>query len=146
MEKRVDESWKEQVDREKRSSGTAHPEFVKGERFRPSTGSGRTDASAAFSQGPSLEERSAGEGTGREFSMFLSSLSMQVMMALGELPNPMTQERQEDLEQARYLIDVLGMLQAKTKGNLTGEEAKLLDGVLYELRMKYVSKTQGTPL
>lgn len=66
-------------------------------------------------------------------------------MALGELPHPMTQERQEDLEQAKYLIDVLGMLQAKTQGNLTAEEAKILDGVLYELRMKYVSKMQETP-
>ncbi|MBI3615916.1 MAG: DUF1844 domain-containing protein [Candidatus Omnitrophica bacterium] len=64
------------------------------------------------------------------------------MMALGEVPHPVTNARQEDLEQARYLIDVLGMLQEKTKGNLTPEEADLLEGLLYELRMKYVAKTK----
>ena len=77
--------------------------------------------------------------------MFLSSLSMQAMVALGEVAHPGTGLAQEDPEQARYLIDVLGILQEKTQGNLTQEEAALLDGLLYELRMKYVEKTQGKP-
>jgi hypothetical protein len=65
------------------------------------------------------------------------------MMALGEVPHPATGIVQEELEQAKYLIDVLGVLQEKTQGNLNPEETALLDGLLYELRMKYVGKTQG---
>jgi len=71
---------------------------------------------------------------------------MQTLMALGELANPVTNVPEEDLEQARSLIDILGMLREKTKGNLSAEEDKLLENVLYELRIKYVSKTKkGTP-
>ncbi|MBI3312264.1 MAG: DUF1844 domain-containing protein [Candidatus Omnitrophica bacterium] len=76
--------------------------------------------------------------------MFLSTLSMQALMSLGEIPHPVTQTAQADLEQARYLIDVIGMLKEKTQGNLSPEEAALIEDVLYELRMKYVAKTEGT--
>lgn len=126
MDKRVDESWKEQVEKEK--SQAAAPS--------PRAGGPQPSAPGRDEPAPS---RKAPSG---EFGMFLSSLSMQAMMALGELPHPVTQERQEDLEQARYLIDILGMLQTKTQGNLTAEEGQLLEGLLYELRMKYVSKTR----
>jgi hypothetical protein len=68
---------------------------------------------------------------------------MQALMALGEVPNPATGQPQADLEQARYLIDILGMLQEKTHGNLTSEESTLLEDLLYELRMKYVAQTGG---
>ncbi|MBI3322298.1 MAG: DUF1844 domain-containing protein [Candidatus Omnitrophica bacterium] len=78
-----------------------------------------------------------------DFGFFLSSLSMQALVALGEIPHPATNLAAENLEQARYFIDLLGMLQEKTKGNLTQEEASILEGVLYELRMKYVARTQG---
>lgn len=77
--------------------------------------------------------------------MFLSSLSMQALMALGEVAHPVTGLAQPDPEQARYLIDILGLLHEKTQGNLSPEEASLLEGLLYELRMKYVEKTQGGP-
>lgn len=126
MDKRVDESWKEQVEKEK-SQAAAPPPRAAG----PQSSAPGRDEPAPSRKAPS-----------GEFGMFLSSLSMQAMMALGELPHPVTQERQEDLEQARYLIDILGMLQAKTQGNLTAEEGQLLEGLLYELRMKYVSKTR----
>ena len=125
IKKRVDESWKEEVDRERRLTGGPAPQP-----------SGATPSSA-----PSSPKRDA-PGPEGEFEMFISSLSMQAMMALGEMPHPMTGEVQEELEQARYLIDVLGMLQGKTKGNLTPQEEQLLEGILYELRMKYVAKTK----
>ncbi len=78
------------------------------------------------------------------FAVFLSSLSMQAMMALGELPIPGTNQRREDLEQARYLIDTLGLLQQKTQGNLTPEETQFLDNALYELRMRYTQRLQAS--
>ena len=125
IKKRVDESWKEEVDRERRLTG----------------GPAQQPSGAAPSSTPSSPKREA-PGPEGEFEMFVSSLSMQAMMALGEMPHPMTGEVQEELEQARYLIDVLGMLQGKTKGNLTPQEEQLLEGILYELRMKYVAKTK----
>lgn len=74
------------------------------------------------------------------FSMFVSSLSMQTLIFLGEIDNPITHKKEENLNQAKYIIDTLVMLKEKTKGNLTANEANLIDNVLYELRMKYTAK------
>jgi hypothetical protein len=60
---------------------------------------------------------------------------------LGEVPNPYTGKKEENLEAARHTIDILTLLQDKTRGNLDREEQQLLDGVLYELRMKFMAKT-----
>ena len=78
------------------------------------------------------------------FTAFLMSLSSQALMCLGELE----QEGHEghshvDLAAARELIDVIGMLKEKTLGNLDPTESGLLDGVLYDLRMRYVEKVRG---
>ncbi len=74
------------------------------------------------------------------FSIFTSSLSMQTLIFLGEIDNPVTHKKEENLGQAKYIIDTLVMLKEKTKGNLTANEANLIDNVLYELRMKYTAK------
>jgi len=73
------------------------------------------------------------------FSIFVSSLSMQTLIFLGEIDNPLTHKKETNPEQAKYMIDTLSMLKEKTKGNLSGHEANLLDNVLYELRMKYTA-------
>lgn len=72
------------------------------------------------------------------FTIFLSSISMQAMIALGRLENPVTGKKEESPDQARFLIDTLGIIQEKTKGNLTIEEQTLLDEALFNLRMVYV--------
>lgn len=74
------------------------------------------------------------------FSIFVSSLSMQTLIFLGEIDSPITHKKEENLDQARYIIETLAMIKEKTKGNLTGHEANLLDNVLYELKMKYTAK------
>jgi hypothetical protein len=79
-----------------------------------------------------------------DFKFFISTLSLQASIALGFIPNPSTNKAEEDLAQAKFLIDTLDMLQAKTKGNLVQDEAELLENVLYELRMAFISKTKGT--
>jgi len=76
------------------------------------------------------------------FSIFVSSLSLQTLILLGEIDNPITHKKEENLDQARYIIDTLAMLKEKTKGNLTIDEINLLDNVLYELRMKYTAKAK----
>ena len=72
------------------------------------------------------------------FSMFISSLSMQALIFLGEIENPMTHKTEKNLDQARYIIDTISLLKDKTKGNLDGEEERILSEVLYDLRMAYV--------
>lgn len=76
------------------------------------------------------------------FAIFVSSLGMQALAALGELENPLTKKKETDLGQARYMIDIIEILQEKTKNNLTSEESQMMEGLLYQLRMLYVSKTK----
>lgn len=74
------------------------------------------------------------------FKIFLSSMSMQAMIALGKLENPITNKIDKNLEQARFLVDTIGILKEKTMGNLNEEEAKFLDDSLFSLRMMYVEE------
>lgn len=78
-----------------------------------------------------------------DFNFFITTLSLQASIALGAVPNPATNKTEEDLSQAKFLIDTLGMLHEKTKGNLTSDEAAFLENLLYELRMAYLSKNKG---
>jgi len=72
------------------------------------------------------------------FSTFVVSLSTQALMHLGEIPDPATNRRERDLAAAQHMIDILGMLQDKTRGNLDADEEGLLRSILFDLRMKYV--------
>jgi hypothetical protein len=72
------------------------------------------------------------------FEIFISSLTMQAMIALGKLENPLTKRSDKNYDQARFLIDTLEILKEKTKNNLHGDEEKLLDESLFNLRMMYV--------
>jgi len=78
-----------------------------------------------------------------DFKFFISTLSLQASIALGYIPNPATNKTEEDLTQAKFLIDTLNMLKEKTKGNLSQEESAFLENLLYELRMGYISKTKS---
>jgi hypothetical protein len=74
-----------------------------------------------------------------DFNIFVLSLNTQALIHLGESPGP---EGGVDLNlpMARHTIDMLCMLEAKTRGNLTGSEERLLHGVLFDLRMRYANK------
>ncbi len=74
-----------------------------------------------------------------DFKFFVTTLALQASIALGHMANPETQKTQKDPAQAKFIIDTLGMLQEKTKGNLTSEEASLIENLLYELRMAYLA-------
>ena len=76
-----------------------------------------------------------------DFPSYLLSYYTQGLVLLGEVPNPYTNKKEEDIEAARHTIDILTMLEQKTKGNLTKEEQQLLETVLYELRMKFMART-----
>jgi len=77
------------------------------------------------------------------FDLFVSSLAMEALIALGEVPHPVTRKQAVNLNQARYLIDILGLLEEKTRGNLTVDEDRLVKDTLYQLRMRYLAKSGG---
>lgn len=108
-EKKVDDSWKQDVAREKgQAASPAEPE-------------------------PAPQ-------TSLSFTQFITSLGYQALMHLGEIPYPGTEEKRLDLETAKETIDILILLDSKTKGNQTPEEQKLFKTLLAELQMKFVSK------
>lgn len=75
-----------------------------------------------------------------DFSFFVTTLSIQASIALGQIPNPANNKTEEDLTQAKFLIDTLDMLTDKTRGNLGENESKLLENMLYELKTLYIAK------
>jgi hypothetical protein len=78
------------------------------------------------------------------FIAFVYSLATNAAVHFGDLPDPITNERRPaDLEAASQLIELLAMLEQKTRGNLTAEERQLLDQVIFELRMRYVDAKKG---
>lgn len=72
------------------------------------------------------------------FANFLATLQLQTLVFLGAVPNPATKETQQDLGQARYMIDMLGIIEEKTKGNLDETEQKILVSILHDVRIRYV--------
>ncbi len=127
--KRVDESWKEEVAKERQKLRQAPAAPGRGQ--QPERG------------GEPQEPVSEAEATA--FANFLLGLRLQALIALGQVPHPATQQLEYQPEQAQYLIDVLTLLQRKTVGNLTPEEQTLFDELLYELRMKFVQATAPPP-
>jgi uncharacterized protein (DUF1015 family) len=78
-----------------------------------------------------------------DFNFFVTTLALQAAIALGNVANPVTNQKEEDLAQAKFLVDTLGLLKDKTKGNLSKEEGDFLDNLLYELRTQYISRCKG---
>ncbi|MDI7268025.1 MAG: DUF1844 domain-containing protein [Myxococcota bacterium] len=89
-------------------------------------------------------EGTAGGAPEIDFVTFVMSLARSAMVGIGALPDPETGKPERNLPLARQTIDILGILQEKTRGNLTGEEERILDSVLYDLRMTYVTAA-GAP-
>lgn len=74
------------------------------------------------------------------FITFVLSLAQSAMVLMGEAPDPDSGEFMQNLSQAKHTIDILAMLDCKTRGNLTPEEHAVLENILCELRMAYVKK------
>ncbi len=73
------------------------------------------------------------------FVSFLMSIASNAASALGMMEHPVTHQRDVDVELGKHWIDVLGMLQKKTAGNVTPQEKRMIEGLLADLRMQYVS-------
>lgn len=110
------------------------------------------DEPAAFETGEFGDEESLDFGgeeiPGAEdpasFVNFLSTLATNAAASLGAMPHPVTGQRSLDLETGKYWLDVLAMLKEKTQNNLHPQEARLLEGLLGDLRMQYVQIVRAT--
>jgi hypothetical protein len=118
-------------------------------RFSPETGEARDTGPdrAAVDERPEQQAESGAKADSHEakealpeinFSTFVISLSTQALMHLGEIANPLSGKEETDVSVAKQMIDIVGMLQEKTRGNLTDGEAKLIEDILFDLRMRYV--------
>jgi len=115
-EKKVDESWKEQVEQEKSRAET-----------QSSVPPKKTSKLSATSQ---------------QFTQFITSLAVQTLIHLGEVENPITHQKSKDLDAAKEIIDLLIVLKDKTAGNCSAEEQKLFDHLLADLQLKFVQESQ----
>jgi hypothetical protein len=112
--------------------------------------SGNAEAKPAGEPSFSKEEKPAERESSKippiDFPSYILSYYTQGLVLLGEVPNPYTKKMEEDVEAARHTIDILSMLQQKTEGNLSSEEKQLLETVIYELRMKFMARTNRIKL
>jgi uncharacterized protein DUF1844 len=120
------------------------------ERAEPAAPAAPASAPTSASRAPTEEARVVGglapdhgEGPGEiTLGTFLMSLSTQALMCLGEIPNPLTGNPEPDLVAVRELIDIIAMLQEKTRGNLDAQETRLFENILFDLRMRFVEKSR----
>jgi hypothetical protein len=73
-----------------------------------------------------------------DFMSFIMSLSTSALIYLGEVPDPVDNERKKIIPMAKQMIDLISLLKEKTKGNLTADEEKYMENILFELRMLFV--------
>jgi hypothetical protein len=86
---------------------------------------------------------SAADGEGISFLAFVMSLAHTAAVHFGDLPDPVSGATGErNLPAAQQMIDILSLLEEKTRGNLTAEERQLLEQILFELRMRFVEASQ----
>jgi hypothetical protein len=113
--------------------------------FSSETGERRTEEPQKAEE----EKEAEGEAPGEEtqlpevnFSTFIFSLSSSALLHFGEIPDPSSGTHKKNLPMAKHTIDILGMLEEKTRGNLTSDEEQLFKSILYDLRMRYVQETE----
>jgi hypothetical protein len=126
----IDEDWKSQVEAEKETIAKEQTEQTE-----------QPEAPAGAPAG-------AQEMPPASFEMLLTSLATEAMISLGQLPDMTGQPSEVNVPQARYAIDMLQMLEEKTKGNLTPGEQQAVENILHQLRMMFVAvqQGQGSPL
>jgi Domain of unknown function (DUF1844) len=108
----------------------------------------QAEASAAYQKAAASSQPGSQDDLGPQdltFASFVVGLSTEALALMGEMPHPATGERMHDLVGAQQLIDIIAMLQDKTRGNLSHDEGALIDAILFDLRMKYVEKARPTP-
>jgi hypothetical protein len=140
----IDEDWKAKVQQEKEQA-------KQGQDASPPTSS--PAASNSASTDPGGQRPAASEGDSRDTDVadlppaslewLVTSLATQALVALGQVPDPMDGKLHVMPNLAKHQIDMLSMLEEKTRGNLSQDEALLLEDVLHQLRLAYVTISRG---
>jgi hypothetical protein len=150
----VDDDWKSRVQAEKEAARRSSDEVSAGggPGGGPSSGSGQPPGEEGTrpAAGPSRDAAAGGASSAKpvkpppaSFALLVSTLATEALAAMGQLAGPHpSQPPQVQLEVARHFIDTLAMLEEKTKGNLSREEASLLESVLHELRLAFVAASR----
>ena len=85
-------------------------------------------------------------GSGINFAAFVLSMAHTAAVHFGDIPDPVSgKDGDANLQAAQQMIDILALIEEKTRGNLTAEERQLLEQVLFELRMRYVEAAKNGP-
>jgi hypothetical protein len=123
--------------------GAAKPKDGSNDKEAVATGGNGADAPSAHiaDSGPD-QGRDAAALPAVDFHTFVLSLGSSALLHLGELEPPDGGEPEKDLSLAKHTIDILTMLETKTRGNLTAAEEKLMESLLYDLRLRYVNATK----
>lgn len=134
----VDDDWKSQAQAEKQKLAEQARAKAQAEAAKPAASTGAAAASG----------RASGGGGARQlpeasFESLVSTMTTQALFAMGAIPDPHTGQRMAHLDLARHHIDMLSVLEEKTKGNLSKEETDMLATTLYELRNRYVQLTMS---
>ena len=128
---------------EPKPAESAKSQPVESQDFDAPTEGEQAEASAAYQKAASLQPGAQDLGPqDLTFASFVVGLSTEALALMGEMPHPATGERMLDLVGAQQLIDIIGILQDKTRGNLTQDEDTLIEAILFDLRMKYVEKAR----
>ncbi|MFA9477841.1 DUF1844 domain-containing protein [Phycisphaerales bacterium AB-hyl4] len=118
----IDADWKAQAQAEKQKLA----EKSKAKQQQPEAGGAEAGGGAPGGMPPA------------NFETLMSTMATQALFAMGAIADPRTGQRFQNLDLARHHIDMLGVLEEKTKGNLSEEESTTLAGTVYELRTRYV--------
>jgi hypothetical protein len=126
------------------AEGELKPEHREAEATPPPPGSPPPPNAAAAAVQPTAAEPHEAAAAPDEitFATFVVGLSTQALMHLGEIRDPQDEGAGVNLVAAQQLIDIVGMLKDKTRGNLDRDEDALIDAILFELRMKYVERSR----
>jgi hypothetical protein len=122
----IDEDWKSQVQAEK--------EALKQPSSQPSPQEPVRQAS---------HEQDRGALPPATFPVLLTTLATQALVSLGQIPHPATNQPEIRLDEAKHFIELLEMLEQKTTGNRTPDESQLLENLLHELRLGYVTSSKA---
>lgn len=123
----IDSDWKAQARAEKEKLAQKSQQEAAAKGAGKPAGAGQAGGSAAAGQMPPAN-----------FETLISTMATQALFAMGAIPDPRTGQRQAHLELARHHIDMLSVIEEKSKGNLSEEETNMLTGTLYELRSRYI--------
>ena len=122
----IDEDWKSQVEAEREEAAKAKSAPV-----APAENTGAPETTD-----PPMPPAS--------FEMLLTTLATEALMALGQVPHPITGQVEVKRNQAKFLIDTVDVLRQKTAGNLSNTEQQVIDSLLHQMRMVFIQTADAS--